>query len=170
MKHLFTLTLALLMIVACKKENQVDDSQPLSERLPGTWTLAAVEYSGTAPNPSDPNQVLPFSGEGKKVSGGFFFDADTNLGSFDVNFEAEVDIGLGSPLIYPVKEKRGGTYEILDGDKIVRMQNLKGDSIYNWQVRTNLPDRQVWFVTMYHDFGLPGLDSVAIDVQTTMER
>ena len=158
------------LLVACKKENTIDDSQPLSERLPGNWNLVGVQYSGTAPSPLDPSQVLPFSGEGKKVSGGFFFDADTNLGNFDVNFEAEVDIGLGQPLTYMVNESRGGTYEIIDGDKIVRMINLAGDSIYDWNVRTNLPNRQVWFVTMYHDFGFPGLDSVAIDVETTMER
>ncbi len=170
MKHFITLSLALLVLVACKKTNQVDDSQPLSERLPGTWNLSAVEYNGTAPHPTNPGQVLPFSGEGKQVSGGFFFEADTNLGDFDVNFIAEVDLGLATPLEIPVKEKRGGTYEILDNDKIVSMTNFKGDSTYNWQVRTNLPDRQVWFVTMYHDFGLPGLDSVAIDVQTTMVR
>ncbi len=170
MKHFITLSLALLVLVACKKTNQVDDSQPLSERLPGTWNLVAVEYNGSAPNPTNPGQVLPFSGEGKQVSGGFYFDADTNLGNFNVTFIAEVDLGLGQPLEIPVSEKRGGTYEILDNDRIVQMTNFNGDSVYDWEVRTNLPNRQVWFETFYHDFGLPGLDSVAIDVQTTMER
>jgi hypothetical protein len=170
MKHLRIFSLVLLVLVACKEENQIDDSEPLAERLPGTWNVVAVQYSGIAPNPNDPNQVLPFSGAGDKVAGDFYFQADTNLGYFDVNFEAVVDLGLGSSLVIPVSEKRNGIYEVLDGDQIVRMTNTKGDSIYDWQVRTNLPNRQVWFVTMYHDFGTPGLDSVAIDVETTMER
>jgi hypothetical protein len=170
MKKFAALTFAFLLFAACKKDPPVDASQQLSERLPGTWNVTEIQYNGTAPNPFDATQTLAFSGAGKNVNGYFYFDKDTNLGEFDISFIAEADLGLGAPVSYNAITKRGGYYEIMNNDAIVRMTNFVGDSVFDWEVRVNQAQRQVWFVTMYHDWGLPGLDSVPINVEATMTR
>lgn len=170
MKNFATIIFALLLFAACKKDPPIDNSQPLSERLPGTWNVTAIQYNGIAPNPFDTTQTLAFSGAGKNVNGYFHFEKDTNLGEFDISFIAEADLGLAQPITYNAVTKRGGFYEIINDDEIVRMTNFAGDSIYDWEVRVNQAKRQVWFVTMYHDWGLPGLDSVPINVEATMTR
>lgn len=170
MKKFLFVFLVFSVAFACKEKNTVDGSRPLSERLPGTWYVAEIQYSGTAPHPTDTAQVLSFSGSGKNVGGYFYFDNDTNLGEFDLQFIAEADLGLSQPIQYNVNEKREGFYEILPNDAYVRMTNMAQDSTYDWEVRTNLESRQKWFTTMYHNWGLPGMDSVAIDIEVVMTR
>jgi hypothetical protein len=50
------------------------------------------------------------------------------------------------------------------------MTNMAGDSVYNWEVKINQPNKQKWFVVMYHNWGVAGMDSIPINVEATMVR
>ena len=170
MRKFVTIVFSLLVFAACKKDPPIDSSQSLAERIPGTWNVIGIQYNGVAPNPFDTTEILAFSGTGKNVNGYFHFEKDTNLGEFDISFIAEASLGIGAPISYNAITKRSGFYEILNDDQIVRMTNFAGDSVYDWEVRVNQPKKQTWFVTMYHDWGFAGLDSVPINVEATMTR
>lgn len=170
MKQLTALFFTLLILASCKKEEPIDTTEPLTTRILGTWQVTGIQYNGIAPNPFDPTQSVVFSGAGKNVEGHFKFEADTNLGEFEIKFIGEADLGLAAPVSYNVAEKRTGIYAVVDNDKIVRMTNFAGDSVYNWEVRVNQPNKQVWYVLMIHDSGIPGFNALPINVEATMER
>ncbi len=165
----FALLLSIgLMIMSCKKDkNQIDPSAPLSDRLPGTWEITAVNYSGMLPDQQNPNQGTPFAGEGENVSGYFQFDSDTNTGAFDINFIAKIDIGLGQPLAVTVNQGQSGLWEPTDQDAYVKMWS--NDTITNWKVITNLSTSQVWRTSIVLDYGA-GLDSIPVQVQAAMTK
>lgn len=168
MKQLATLLFISLLFAACKKnEPQVDPSVPLAERIPGTWDITEILYSGVAPNPGNPGQSIPFSGEGQSVSGYFSFQSDPNVGVFNVSFIASIDLGLSQPLAIPVNETSDGMWKVDSTDQIVTMWS--NDSIYDWHVITNLPNNQTWQARFYLDFGVP-YDSIPVDIEASMER
>lgn len=170
MKTFASLFFSVLLLAACKKENPIDPSVPLSERIVGTWQVTEIQYNGVTQNPLDTSKTVLFSGAGKNVSGHFTFDGDTNLGEFNIAFIAEVDLGLSNPLSFNTEMKRSGFYEVLPGDEIVRMTNLAGDSIYDWQVRVNKPNEQKWFVQMWLSLGTSGTPPFPVNVEATMQR
>jgi len=170
MKHITALFFSILMLAACKEEPPIDTSEPLAKRIIGTWQVTEIQYNGIAPNPFDSTQTVIFSGAGKNVQGHFKFDGDTNLGEFDIQFIAEADLGLGTPLTYNVDQQRSGVYAVVDNDKIVQMTNFAGDSTYNWEVRENKPNRQKWFVQMWVEFGSSGSEPFPVNVEATMTR
>lgn len=161
---------SVLLVASCKKENPIDPSVPLSERIVGSWQVTAIQYNGIAPSPIDSTQTILFSGSGKNVSGHFNFDGDTNLGEFEITFIGEVDLGLASPVTFPVEMTRSGNYTIIDNDKIVQMTNFAGDSTYNWEVRENQANKQKWFVEMMYDFGVGSMPPFPIYVEAVLER
>jgi len=170
MKSFAALFFSILILAACKKENPIDPSVPLSERLPGSWQVTAIQYNGVAPNPLDSTKTILFSGSGQNVTGHFDFAADTNLGEFEISFIGEVDLGLASPVTFPVTMARSGHYTIIDNDKIVQMTNFAGDSTYNWEVRENQANKQKWFVEMIYDYGVASMPPFPIYVEAVLER
>lgn len=165
MTRILYVLLAIILIGACKKEEpSIDPSVPLEERIPGLWNVTKVEYTGALPFGGG---YLPFSGEGKNVSGFFMFINDPNQGLFEISFVAEADIGLGQPVSYSVDEKHDGNWKAMNNDQFIRM--WRNDTVYDWQVLQNTDNKQSWKTSFVFDFG-GQYDSIPVDVKATLER
>jgi len=171
MKQILALLFIALSFAACKKETPptapVDNSKPLTERLPGEWTITDVSYNGVIVNPNNPNISLPFNGTGQNVSGFFKFQENPNYGEFAINFLAVANIGTSQPLTVPISESLGGEWKVNENNDIVTV--WRNDTVFDWQVLTNLETMQEWKTRFYLDFGAP-YDSVAVNVKTTFTR
>jgi hypothetical protein len=168
MKKIAVLVVAILALAACKKPAPpVDTSVPLEKRIPGTWNITQISYSGIAPNPISPGNFVPFSGTGQNVDGFFMFQSNPNIGEFSVSFLASIDLGLAQPITLPVSQSHYGEWKVNGNDDIVTM--WRNDSIFDWNVLENLDKKQTWATRFYLDFGTP-YDSVPCDVQATMTR
>ncbi len=165
MKHVLFIILMVLFATACKKDQpQIDPSVPLGERIPGKWDITEVHYNGAFPFN---NSWLPFSGEGQNVTGNFEFTDTPNVGAFDVSFIANIDIGVGQPITYPVSQSHDGNWEIVNANSGIRM--WRNDTAYVWDVINNTETKQTWVTKFVFDFG-GNLDSIPVDVEATMVR
>jgi len=169
MRQIAALFFIALSFAACKKTTipVVDNSKPLTERIPGEWRITAVDYTGVIVNPNNPNLSIPISGSGQNVTGFFKFVSNPNEGDFSVSFLASINIGTSQPLTVPVSESHDGEWSVNADNNIVTM--WRNDSIYDWKVLENLENQQQWQARFYLDFGAP-YDSVPVNVKATMTR
>ena len=172
MNRILYIIAVILVIGACKKQApSIDPSVPLNDRIPGLWDVTKVEYTGSLPFGGG---YLPFSGEGQNVSGYFQFTKDPNWGEFQIGFVAVADIGLGTPLSYPVSEGHQGNWKAIDNDRYIRMWsdtivNSEIDSMYDWEVLHNTQNKQILKSSFVFDFG-GQYDSIPVAVKATLER
>jgi len=174
MKQILAVLFITLSIAACKKTTPTtpitNDFKPLDDRLPkesGEWNITDVSYDGVIVNPNNPNLSLPFNGTGQNISGFFKFQSNPNYGEFSISFLAIANIGTSQPLTVPITESLGGQWKVNENNDIVTV--WRNDTVFDWQVLTNLETRQEWKTRFYLDFGSP-YDSVAVNVKTTFVR
>ncbi|MDX5325143.1 MAG: lipocalin family protein [Bacteroidota bacterium] len=156
------------MFFACKKDDD-GNSGGLESNLPGTWKLIAVEYSGSAPNPSNPTQTVPFSGSGTNVNGQFVITKDPNTINYSMFFVGEVNLGSGQPISLPIQQSGSGTWTTTtDGKKLIMTNDSDGKTV-TFNVITNTNNRQVWEGTLPVEPPGSGL-VVNVDTRITLIR
>ncbi len=135
--------LALSMaFVACEDDQltQTTDGK-LEDNVPGEWNLVSVRYSGESPSPWDSTIVLPLSGEGDLVTGGFDFFMEDSV-DYQIGFLANIDFGSGLTLSGDVDENGKGVYTVPHPDTL-HVERTDGE-MHDWYVITNTPSEQEW--------------------------
>lgn len=169
MKKFLTLAVAALVgLASCSK----DDPAPapaapdtLDNRLVGTWDLTSVTYSGTAPNPLNPTQSIPFSGTGTNTNGGFTFSKNPNEMDFDFGFTASAN-GMGS---FPISRSGSGTWTTTsDGSRVILTPTGEDDMLFD--VILNQKNKQVWSGTLPYTLPAPLSITILVDAEFTLEK
>lgn len=169
-KFLLLSVTALIGLTGCKKD---DDSNPgpttpdtLENRLvSGTWVLTEVAYSGEVPNPLDPINPIPFSGNGTNVSGDFNFSKNPYEMDFNFAFTASV-AGAGS---FPVSRSGSGTWtSTSDESRVVLTPDGQDDMLFD--VEVNEKNKQVWTGVVPYTLPPPFSVTIMVNVDFTLEK